>query len=91
MEENFGSINNDISLSRALSMMLDEDIPARDKSWSPHGSEEDTSTLTPQADRTDTQTKHERESTGRTSAPNFKKQRNEDYELNVSPLKEGFF
>eukprot|EP00959_Pyramimonas_sp_CCMP1952_P007307 153136-Pyramimonas_sp.AAC.1 len=35
--------------------------------------------------------KHEWESTGRTPAPNLKKQRNADYELNASPLKEGFF
>eukprot|EP00959_Pyramimonas_sp_CCMP1952_P269343 5630748-Pyramimonas_sp.AAC.1 len=35
--------------------------------------------------------KHERESTGRTPASHPKKQRSEDYELNVSPLKEGFF
>eukprot|EP00959_Pyramimonas_sp_CCMP1952_P199333 4169579-Pyramimonas_sp.AAC.1 len=35
--------------------------------------------------------KRERASTGRTPAPNLKKQRNEDYELNISPLKEGFF
>eukprot|EP00959_Pyramimonas_sp_CCMP1952_P176589 3690784-Pyramimonas_sp.AAC.1 len=71
--------------------MLDEDIPARDRSCSPDGSDEGTSILTPQADRAETQTKHERESTGRTSAPNLKKQQNEDYEPNVSPLKEGFF
>eukprot|EP00959_Pyramimonas_sp_CCMP1952_P375333 7861134-Pyramimonas_sp.AAC.1 len=47
--------------------------------------------LTPQADRADAQTKHERESTGRAPAPHLKKQRNDDYELNVSQLKEGFF
>eukprot|EP00959_Pyramimonas_sp_CCMP1952_P250764 5241650-Pyramimonas_sp.AAC.1 len=35
--------------------------------------------------------KRERESTGRAPALNLKKQRDEDYELNVSPLKEGFF
>eukprot|EP00959_Pyramimonas_sp_CCMP1952_P450931 9441126-Pyramimonas_sp.AAC.1 len=34
---------------------------------------------------------HEREPTGRTPALNLKKQRNEDYELDVSPLKKGFF
>eukprot|EP00959_Pyramimonas_sp_CCMP1952_P194940 4076441-Pyramimonas_sp.AAC.1 len=61
---------------------MDEGVPVRDKGWSPDGSDEDTSILTPQADRTETQTKHERESTGRTPAPNLKKQRNEDYELN---------
>eukprot|EP00959_Pyramimonas_sp_CCMP1952_P368400 7716775-Pyramimonas_sp.AAC.1 len=60
MEENFDSINSDISLSRALSVMVDEGIPARDKSWSPYGSDEDASILAPQANRTETQTKHER-------------------------------
>eukprot|EP00959_Pyramimonas_sp_CCMP1952_P284798 5954005-Pyramimonas_sp.AAC.1 len=82
MEESFDSINNAISLSRVLSVMMDEGIPARDKRWSPDGSDEDTSILALQADRADTQTKHERESTGRTPAPHLKKQRNEDYELN---------
>eukprot|EP00959_Pyramimonas_sp_CCMP1952_P339983 7120193-Pyramimonas_sp.AAC.1 len=91
MEENCDSTNNDISPSRALSVMMDEGILARDKSWSPDGSDEDASILTPQADRTETSTKREREATGRTPAPNLKKQRNEDYELNTSPLKEGFF
>eukprot|EP00959_Pyramimonas_sp_CCMP1952_P151726 3174678-Pyramimonas_sp.AAC.1 len=91
MEEDFDSINNAISLSRAMSVMIDEDIPAQDERWSPDGSDEDTSILAPKADMTETQMKHERESTGRTPAPNLKKQRNEDYELNVSPLKEGFF
>eukprot|EP00959_Pyramimonas_sp_CCMP1952_P312325 6537188-Pyramimonas_sp.AAC.1 len=37
------------------------------------------------------QMKHEREFTGRTPAPRLKKPRDEDYELNVSPLKEGVF
>eukprot|EP00959_Pyramimonas_sp_CCMP1952_P397490 8329051-Pyramimonas_sp.AAC.1 len=71
--------------------MIEEGIPAQDERWSPDGSDEDTRILTPQADRTETQMKHERESTGRAPAPNLKKQRHEDYELNVSPLKEGFF
>eukprot|EP00959_Pyramimonas_sp_CCMP1952_P348113 7291346-Pyramimonas_sp.AAC.1 len=88
MEEDFDNINNDIFLSRALSVMMEEDIPAQDERWSPDGSDEDTSILTPQADRADIQMKHERESTGRTPAPHLKKRRNEDYELNVSPLKE---
>eukprot|EP00959_Pyramimonas_sp_CCMP1952_P065647 1370684-Pyramimonas_sp.AAC.1 len=69
--------------------MIEEDIPAQAERWSPDGPGEDTSILTPQADRTETQMKHERESTGRTLAPNLK-QRNEDYELNLSPVKEGF-
>eukprot|EP00959_Pyramimonas_sp_CCMP1952_P059212 1236399-Pyramimonas_sp.AAC.1 len=60
MEENCDSINSDISLSRALSAMMDEGIPARDERWSPDGSDEDISILAPQADRTETQTKHER-------------------------------
>eukprot|EP00959_Pyramimonas_sp_CCMP1952_P059431 1241172-Pyramimonas_sp.AAC.1 len=71
--------------------MIEGNIPARDERWSPDGSDEDTNNLTPQAGRTETQMKHERESTGRTLAPNFEKQRNEDYELSVPPLKEGFF
>eukprot|EP00959_Pyramimonas_sp_CCMP1952_P303068 6341615-Pyramimonas_sp.AAC.1 len=37
-----------------------------------------------------TQAKHGREIIGRTPAPQFKKQRNEDYDLNGSPLQEGF-
>eukprot|EP00959_Pyramimonas_sp_CCMP1952_P472937 9500877-Pyramimonas_sp.AAC.1 len=88
MEEDFDNINNEISLSRELSLMVEEDLPAQGERWSPDGSEED---LTPQADRTEAQAKHERESTGRTPAPRLKKQRNEEYGLNVSPLKEGFF
>eukprot|EP00959_Pyramimonas_sp_CCMP1952_P155400 3251359-Pyramimonas_sp.AAC.1 len=32
---------------------------------------------------------HDRETTGRTPAPQHKKHRNEDYGLNVSPLQEG--
>eukprot|EP00959_Pyramimonas_sp_CCMP1952_P087924 1839755-Pyramimonas_sp.AAC.1 len=67
---------------------MEEDLPAQGERWSPDGYDEDTSILTPQADRTEAQTKHERESTGRTPAPHLQKQRNEDYELNVSPLKE---
>eukprot|EP00959_Pyramimonas_sp_CCMP1952_P435161 9112045-Pyramimonas_sp.AAC.1 len=70
---------------------MEEDIPAQDERWFPYGSDEDTSILTPQVDRAEAQTKHERESTGRTLAPHLEKQGNEDYELNVSPLKEGFF
>eukprot|EP00959_Pyramimonas_sp_CCMP1952_P299232 6258809-Pyramimonas_sp.AAC.1 len=70
---------------------MEEDIPARDERWSPDGSDEDAGILAPQADRAEAQTKHERGSTGRTPAPHLKEQRNEDYELNVSPLKEGFF
>eukprot|EP00959_Pyramimonas_sp_CCMP1952_P051185 1069713-Pyramimonas_sp.AAC.1 len=70
---------------------MEEDIPAQDERWSPDGSDEDTRILTPQADRAEAQMKHERGSTGRTPAPHLKAQRNEDYELNVSPLKEGFF
>eukprot|EP00959_Pyramimonas_sp_CCMP1952_P144073 3016139-Pyramimonas_sp.AAC.1 len=31
MEEDLDSINNDISLSRALSAMVEEDIPAQDE------------------------------------------------------------
>eukprot|EP00959_Pyramimonas_sp_CCMP1952_P031520 661232-Pyramimonas_sp.AAC.1 len=67
---------------------MEEDIPAQDERCSPDGSDEDTSILTPQADRAGAQAKHGRGSTGRTPAPHLKKQRNEDYELNVSPLKE---
>eukprot|EP00959_Pyramimonas_sp_CCMP1952_P017169 364498-Pyramimonas_sp.AAC.1 len=70
---------------------MEEEIPAQDERWSPDGSDEDTSILTPQADRAEAQMKNERESTGRTPAPHLKKQRNEDHELNVSPLREGFF
>eukprot|EP00959_Pyramimonas_sp_CCMP1952_P225453 4714838-Pyramimonas_sp.AAC.1 len=61
---------------------MEQDLPAQGERWSPDGSDEDTSVLTPQADRTDAQAKHERESTGRTPAPHLKKQRNEDYDLN---------
>eukprot|EP00959_Pyramimonas_sp_CCMP1952_P134842 2821754-Pyramimonas_sp.AAC.1 len=71
--------------------MIEEGIPAQDERWSPDGSDEDASILTPQADRAETQMKHERGSTGRTPAPDLTKRLNEDYELNVSPLKEGFF
>eukprot|EP00959_Pyramimonas_sp_CCMP1952_P218343 4566671-Pyramimonas_sp.AAC.1 len=70
---------------------MEEDLPAQGERWPPDGPGEDTSIPTPQADRTETQAKHERESTGRTLAPHLKKQRNEDCDLNVSPLKEGFF
>eukprot|EP00959_Pyramimonas_sp_CCMP1952_P197820 4136932-Pyramimonas_sp.AAC.2 len=59
MEEDFDNINDEISLSRELSLAMEEDLPARGKRWSPHGSDEDTSILTPQADRTEAQTKHE--------------------------------
>eukprot|EP00959_Pyramimonas_sp_CCMP1952_P380070 7962082-Pyramimonas_sp.AAC.1 len=84
MEEDFHSINNDISLSRALSVMIEEGIPAQDERWSPDGSDEDTCILAPQADRTGAHMKYERESTGRAPERNLKKQRNDDYELNVS-------
>eukprot|EP00959_Pyramimonas_sp_CCMP1952_P323640 6773111-Pyramimonas_sp.AAC.1 len=60
MEEDFYSINNAISLSRALSVMLEEDIPAEYERWPPDGSDEDTSILTPQADRAEAHMKHER-------------------------------
>eukprot|EP00959_Pyramimonas_sp_CCMP1952_P107835 2254880-Pyramimonas_sp.AAC.1 len=88
MEEDFDCINKGISLSRELSSLMDADRPAQGERWSPDGSDEDTSNLTAQADRTETQAKHDRESTGRTPAPQLKKQRNEDYDLNDSPLKE---
>eukprot|EP00959_Pyramimonas_sp_CCMP1952_P084910 1775514-Pyramimonas_sp.AAC.1 len=42
IEEDFDSINNDMSLSRALSVMMEENIPAQDERWSPDGSDEDT-------------------------------------------------
>eukprot|EP00959_Pyramimonas_sp_CCMP1952_P178410 3729247-Pyramimonas_sp.AAC.1 len=70
---------------------MEEDHPAQGERWSPGGPDEAASILTPQADRTETQAKHERESTGRTPAPQPKKQRNEDYDLNVSPRREGFY
>eukprot|EP00959_Pyramimonas_sp_CCMP1952_P289853 6062044-Pyramimonas_sp.AAC.1 len=90
MEEDLDNINHEISLSRELSLLMEEDLPAHGERWSPDGPDEEISILTPKADRTETQAKHERESTGRTPAPHLKKQRNEDYDLNVSPLKEGF-
>eukprot|EP00959_Pyramimonas_sp_CCMP1952_P042606 890700-Pyramimonas_sp.AAC.1 len=37
MGGDFENINNDISLSRALSVMMEEDIPAQDDRWSPDG------------------------------------------------------
>eukprot|EP00959_Pyramimonas_sp_CCMP1952_P205078 4288355-Pyramimonas_sp.AAC.1 len=37
-----------------------------------------------------TQANHDQETAGRTPAPQLKKQRNEDYDLNDSPLQEGF-
>eukprot|EP00959_Pyramimonas_sp_CCMP1952_P082773 1729963-Pyramimonas_sp.AAC.1 len=70
---------------------MEEDFPAQGERWSPDGSDEDTSILTPRAGRAEAQSKHERGPPGRTPAPHLKRQRNEDYELNVSPLKEGFF
>eukprot|EP00959_Pyramimonas_sp_CCMP1952_P366653 7678910-Pyramimonas_sp.AAC.1 len=91
MEEDFDCINKGISLSRDLSSLMEADHPAQGERWSPDESGEDTSELTPQADRTETQAKRDRESTGRTPAPQLKKQRNEDYGLTDSPLKEGFY
>eukprot|EP00959_Pyramimonas_sp_CCMP1952_P142853 2990617-Pyramimonas_sp.AAC.1 len=70
---------------------MGDDLPAQDERWSSDGPDEDTSALAPQVDRTEAQAKHERESTERTPAPHLKKQRNEQYDLHVSPLKEGFF
>eukprot|EP00959_Pyramimonas_sp_CCMP1952_P257354 5376796-Pyramimonas_sp.AAC.1 len=37
---------------------MEADHPAQGERWSPDGSDEDTSNLTPQADRTETQAKH---------------------------------
>eukprot|EP00959_Pyramimonas_sp_CCMP1952_P055033 1150021-Pyramimonas_sp.AAC.1 len=34
--------------------------------------------------------KHDRETTGRTPAPKHREHKNEDYDLNASPLQEGF-
>eukprot|EP00959_Pyramimonas_sp_CCMP1952_P134050 2804153-Pyramimonas_sp.AAC.1 len=70
---------------------MEADHPAQGERWSPDGSDEDASDLTPQADKAETQAKHDRGSTGRTPAPQLQKQRNEDYDLNDSPLKEGFY
>eukprot|EP00959_Pyramimonas_sp_CCMP1952_P230981 4828689-Pyramimonas_sp.AAC.1 len=82
------------SLSGELSSLMDADHPAQGERRSPDGSDEDTSDLTPQADKADiehqSQAKHDRELTGRTPASQLKKQRDEDCDLNDSPLQEGF-
>eukprot|EP00959_Pyramimonas_sp_CCMP1952_P057520 1200840-Pyramimonas_sp.AAC.1 len=53
------------------------------------------SDLPPQADEVEMgsqyHVKHDREITGRTPAPQHKKHRSEDYDLNDSPLQEGFY
>eukprot|EP00959_Pyramimonas_sp_CCMP1952_P340223 7125888-Pyramimonas_sp.AAC.1 len=95
MEKDFDYASKGVSLSRDLSSLMDADHPVQGERWSPDGSDEDATGLTPQADKAETdyqsQAKHDRESTGRTPAPQLKKQRNEDYDLNDSPLEEGFY
>eukprot|EP00959_Pyramimonas_sp_CCMP1952_P056694 1184192-Pyramimonas_sp.AAC.1 len=67
---------------------MDTDHPAQGERWSPDGSDVDASDLTPQAVKADiehqSQAKHDGEPTGRTPAPQPKKQRNEDYDLRIT-------
>eukprot|EP00959_Pyramimonas_sp_CCMP1952_P438174 9173212-Pyramimonas_sp.AAC.1 len=74
---------------------MDADYPAQGERWSREDSDVDIGDLTPQAVEVEIehqyQAKHDRGPTGRTPAPQLKKQRNEDYDLNDSPLQEGFY
>eukprot|EP00959_Pyramimonas_sp_CCMP1952_P413831 8670929-Pyramimonas_sp.AAC.1 len=69
-------------------------VDALGKAFAMPDSDIEISDLTPQAVEVEmeyqTQAKHDREITGRTPAPQLKKQRNDDYDLNDSPLQEGF-
>eukprot|EP00959_Pyramimonas_sp_CCMP1952_P273597 5718676-Pyramimonas_sp.AAC.1 len=84
MEEDFEYANKGVSLSRELPSLMDADHPAQGEKWPPDGSDEDTSDLVPQADKAEIdhqyQAKHDRGTTGRTPAPQLKRQRNEDYD-----------
>eukprot|EP00959_Pyramimonas_sp_CCMP1952_P284734 5952556-Pyramimonas_sp.AAC.1 len=95
MEGDFEHANKGVSLSRDSSLIMDAEHPAQGERWPPDGSGADTSDLTPQAVKADiehqSQAKHDRGPTGRTPAPQLKKQRNEDYGLNDSPLQEGLY
>eukprot|EP00959_Pyramimonas_sp_CCMP1952_P032747 686817-Pyramimonas_sp.AAC.1 len=68
-------------------------MDAMEKAFAEPDPDVDISDLTPRVveDEIDhqSQAKHDGGPTGRTPAPQLKKQRNEDYDLNDSPLQEG--
>eukprot|EP00959_Pyramimonas_sp_CCMP1952_P302450 6328413-Pyramimonas_sp.AAC.1 len=72
-----------------------DQVDALEKALAEPDSDIEISDLPPQAVEVkveyQTQAKHDGEATGRTPAPQLKKQRNEDYDLNNSPRQEGLY
>eukprot|EP00959_Pyramimonas_sp_CCMP1952_P177879 3717699-Pyramimonas_sp.AAC.1 len=72
-----------------------DQMDALEQAFAEPDSDVEISDLTPQAVEVEiehqSQANHDREATGRTPAPQLKKQRNEDYDLTDSPLQEGLY